>query len=140
VVRPEVAATRIARANARLSDAERRLSEPVNDFLADIPGRDLALFYLLLAIQEAIDLAAHWVADAGWAVPDDAASTFDTLADHEVIDRDHAAALRRAVGLRNCIAHGYALLDYVRVHTESPEGIPAVRRFLDLVAREAGLR
>ena len=39
----------------------------------DRPGRDLALFYLFFAIQECVDLAAHWVADEGWMTPDDAA-------------------------------------------------------------------
>ena len=55
--------------------------------MADRTGRDLALFYLFLAIQECIDLAAHWVADGGWPPPDDAGSTFDVLADRGVIAR-----------------------------------------------------
>lgn len=76
-------------------------------------SRDLSLFYLFLAIQECIDLAAHWVADEGWGEPDDAGSAFDVLADRKVIDRDAATASRAAAGLRNRIAHGYALLDSV---------------------------
>jgi len=139
MVRPEVAATRVARALAWLADAERTFSLPAEQFLADLQGRDLALFYLFLAMQECIDLAAHWVADAGWAVPDDAGSTFDVLADRGVIDRETADALRAAAGLRNRIAHGYAMLDYRRVHRESREGLPAIRVFLDKVARAAGL-
>jgi hypothetical protein len=47
-----------------------------------------------------------------------------------VIDRETATSLRAAVGLRNGIAHGYALLDYARVHQEAQTGIPALRRFL----------
>ena len=88
MVRPDVARARIGRATARLQDAEG-----------------------ILALQECIDLAAHWVADAGWGVPDDAGSTFDVLADRGVIDRAIADRLREGVGLRNRIAHGYALLD-----------------------------
>jgi uncharacterized protein YutE (UPF0331/DUF86 family) len=139
MVRPEVAATRVARALAWLADAERTFLLPAEQFLADLQGRDLALFYLFLAMQECIDLAAHWVVDAGWAVPDDAGSTFDVLADRGVINRETADALRAAVGLRNRIAHGYAMLDYRRVHRESREGLPAIRIFLDTVARSAGL-
>jgi uncharacterized protein YutE (UPF0331/DUF86 family) len=107
--------------------------------VAATKDRDLAIFYLFLAIQECIDLAAHWVADASWGAPDDAGATFDVLAERGAIDRGLADTLRAAAGLRNRIAHGYAMLDYPRVQTEALAGIPALRRFLDAVAREAGL-
>jgi uncharacterized protein YutE (UPF0331/DUF86 family) len=107
--------------------------------VADRTGRDLALFYLFLAIQECIDLAAHWVADEGWAPPDDAGSTFDVLADRGVIARPVADGLRAAAGLRNRIAHGYAMLDYRRVQEESRAGIRPLRGFLEAVASAAGL-
>ena len=139
MVRPDVAGARVARALAWLTDAEALLGRSAADFVSDRSGRDLALFYLFLAIQECIDLAAHWVADEGWMPPDDAGSTFDVLADHQVIERSTAEALRSATGLRNRIAHGYAMVDYARVQVESRQGVPALRSFLDAVARTAGL-
>lgn len=122
-----------------MDDASRLLDQPADVFAAATTDRDLALFYVFLAIQECIDLSAHWVADAGWGAPDDAGSTFDVLADRGAIDRDLAERLRLAAGLRNRIAHGYAMLDYRRVHVESKAGIPALQRFLTAVAHEAGL-
>lgn len=107
--------------------------------LADPKARDLSLFYLFLAIQECIDLAAHWVADEGWGEPDDAGPAFDILAHRGVVDRATATALRAAAGLRNRIAHGCALLDYGRVHQEARAGVPALRSFLAAAARAAGL-
>ena len=139
MVRPDIAAARIARAQAWLTDAAEIFERPADEFLVAIKDRDLALFFLFLAIQECIDLAAHWVADASWVPPEDAGSTFDVLAQHGGIDANAADALRKAVGLRNRIAHGYAMLDYRRVQGESREGIPALRMFLDAVARAAGL-
>ena len=139
MVRREVAGARLTRAAAWLDDASRILDQPIDDFVAATKDRDLALFYLFLSIQECIDLSAHWVADAGWGVPDDAGSTFDVLAARQCIDQDLADRLRLAAGLRNRIAHGYAMLDYRRVHAESQAGIPALRQFLAAVAREAGL-
>ena len=139
MVRAEVAAVRLSRAQAWLADAESLLALPPEEFVADRRGRDVALFYLFLAIQECIDLAAHWVADEGWAPPDDAGSTFDVLADRGVITRSVADGLRGAAGLRNRIAHGYAMLDYRRVQQESREGIPPLRVFLEAVAAAAGL-
>ncbi len=139
MVRRDVAGARVARAVAWLTDADKRLSAGVESFIADREQRDLAIFYLFLAIQECIDLAAHWVVDAGWMVPDDAGSTFDMLADHGVLTRDEATTLRNAVGLRNRIAHGYALLDYRRVHAEATAGLGCLRMFLAKVADAAGL-
>jgi uncharacterized protein YutE (UPF0331/DUF86 family) len=138
MVRREVVAAKAGRARAWLNDSSGAFDQPVGQFLADTRTRDLALFYLFLAIQECIDLAAHWVADQGWAEPDDAGSSFDVLADHGVVSRETATDLRAAVGLRNRIAHGYAMLDYARVHTEAQSGIPALRQFLLQTLRLTG--
>lgn len=139
MVRREVASARIARAAAWLDDAEKVFNRDAEAFVSAVRDRDLAIFYLFLALQESIDLAAHWVADAGWGAPDDAGSTFDMLAERGAIERSLADRLREGVGLRNRIAHGYALLDYNRVQSEAIRGIPTVRSFLDAVGREAGL-
>jgi uncharacterized protein YutE (UPF0331/DUF86 family) len=96
MVRRDVAARKIARAAAWLDQAEALLATPLPAFLSDARDRDLAAFYLMLAVQEAIDLAAHGVADAGWAPPDDAGSAFEELAEHALIDRPLADALHQA--------------------------------------------
>ena len=139
MVHREVVTAKVGRARAWLNDAAVPLLGPLEVYLADPQRRDLALFYLFLAIQECIDLAAHWVADAGWAEPDDAASAFDVLAERGVIKREAATTLREAAGLRNRIAHGYAMLDYVRVHREAQDGIPALRAFLAAITTAAGV-
>lgn len=139
MVRRDVALNRIGRASSWLTDAEQLFVMDAETFRAATKDRDLAIFYLFLALQECIDLAAHWVADAGWGVPDDAGSTFDELADRGALSRELADRLREGVGLRNRIAHGYALLDYGRVQAEALTGIPALRSFLALVGQAAGL-
>jgi uncharacterized protein YutE (UPF0331/DUF86 family) len=139
VVRRDIVAAKTGRARAWLNDAAAAFEQPPDQFLSDARTRDLALFYLFLAIQECIDLAAHWGADEGWAPPEDAASSFDVLADRGVIDRETATALRQAAGLRNRIAHGYAMLDYRRVHAEGQKGIPVLREFLRRTLEAVGL-
>ena len=139
MVRRDIASTRIGRAMTWLQDAETLFGPDVETFLAATKDRDLAIFYLFLALQECIDLAAHWVADAGWGTADDAGSTFDVLAERGAIDHALAGSLRAATGLRNRIAHGYAMLDYRRVQIEAHEGLPALRGFLAAVAQAAGL-
>ena len=139
MVRRDVAGAHLSRATRWLDDAERLFEQSPEVFALATKDRDLAIFYLFLGIQECIDLAAHWVADAGWGPADDVGSTFDVLADRGVIARDLAETLRQASGLRNRIAHGYAMLDYGRVQAEARAGLPALRAFLLMVAREAGL-
>jgi len=139
VVRRDVAERKVARATAWLNDAEALLARPQQEFANDVKSRDLTCFYLFLAIQECMDLAAHFVGDAGWAPPDEAASTFDIMADHGIIDRALADSMRAAAGLRNRIAHGYAGLDHRRLHQEATEGVTALRKFLAAVAAAAGL-
>lgn len=139
MVRRDVAMNRIGRAAAWLNDADRWFGMDAEQFRAATKERDLAIFYLCLALQECIDLAAHWVADAGWGVPDDAGSTFDELADRGAIPRELGDRLREGVGVRNRIAHGDALLDYSHVQAEALIGIPALRSFLAIVGQAAGL-
>jgi len=139
VVNRDLVARKIARATAWMNDAEAIVSQPLDAFLGDVKSRDLATFYLFLAIQEAIDLGAHWIADAGWTPPDDTASVFDVMAERGVVDRSLADALRSAAGLRNRIAHGYASVDHRRLHAESQEGLRGLRRFFAAIATAAGL-
>jgi uncharacterized protein YutE (UPF0331/DUF86 family) len=139
MVKVDVVGRKLTRALDRLDKAERILSRPAEEFLADENARDLASFHLFLAIQECIDLALHWVVDEGWEAPDDSASTFIVLADQRVIDQDLAEQMRSAVGLRNLIAHGYSLVDHTRIQREYEIGIANLRRFLAATADKAGL-
>ncbi|HXU46152.1 MAG TPA: DUF86 domain-containing protein [Thermoanaerobaculia bacterium] len=138
MVRPDVVGRKLARASAWLDEAGDLIGRS-EGWQTDAHARDLASFYLFLTIQECIDLAAHWVADAGWPVPDDAGAIFDLLADRLEIDSDLAERMRGAVGLRNRIAHGYSSLDHDRIRAEFSEGGATLRQFLAIVADAAGL-
>lgn len=139
MVRRDLVASKVTRASGWLASADATFAQSPEAFAADVQGRDLALFYLFLAVQRCIDIAAYWVSDEGWATPDDAGSSLDVLAERGVIMRASADALRGAVGLRNRIAHGYAMLDYGRVQREAQEGMPELRAFLAAVSAAAGL-
>ena len=139
MVRADVARAKIARAQSWLEEAQALFERPREVYLADAKGRDLAAFYLFLAVQECIDLAAHWVADEGWEPPDAAGAAFDLLADRGAITQRAADAMRAATGLRNRIAHGYARVEHRRIYDEAPEGLAAMREFLSAAANAAGL-
>ena len=139
MVRADVVGRKVARATAWLADASVILARPREEYLADRRQRDVASFYLQLAIQAAIDLAAHWVSDEGWTPPADASATFDVLAERGAIDHELASSMRAAVGVRNRIAHGYAGLDHERLHAEASSGVRDVKRFLTAIATAAGV-
>lgn len=139
MVRPDLVTTKVARAKGWLDHAERLITVPSEDLMADEERRDLASFYIFLTIQECIDLAAHWIVDARWGSPEDAASTFVVLANNQAIDRDLAERLRGAVGLRNRIAHGSSTVGHGQIQREFRQGAETLHRFLARVASEAGL-
>lgn len=137
MVAVEIVKRKVAEAEERLQAAELRAQRAQAS--GDVADSDLAAFYLFLAIQEVIDLAAHWVSDAGWPAPAEAGKAFFALADHGAIDRDLANALHKAVGLRNRIAHLYPTIDHQRIFAELPDGARSLRSFLVAVAEAAGI-
>jgi uncharacterized protein YutE (UPF0331/DUF86 family) len=83
----------------------------------------VVLLNLFVAIQAGLDLAAHWLADDGWSVPQRYGEIFLALADHGVIGRPLALRLVAAAGFRNLVAHQYGALEWARVYAtaSSPE-------------------
>jgi uncharacterized protein with HEPN domain len=75
-----------------------------------------------------IGRATTWLDDAERLFGVDAGAFLAETKDHE------------DVGLRNRIAHGYALLDYGRVRSGALTGIPALRSFLAAVGARLGCR
>lgn len=139
MVERDVFVRKIAAARSRLAAAGEIFARPIESFARDEKERDLATFYLFLAIQECIDIAAHWVADDALGVPDEAATTFEILRTNAILDEDIAKGLRGAVGLRNRIAHGYAGLDPGRMYHEFKAGAEVLKRFLSIAARRVDL-
>jgi uncharacterized protein YutE (UPF0331/DUF86 family) len=97
---------------ARVRDV---LPQSAEAFRNDRTTREIVTLNLFVALQELIALAAHWVADEGWAVPQSYAETFTVLGDRNVIDRGLALRLRGTAGLRNLIAHQYGVLNVDRI-------------------------
>lgn len=115
----------------------RRRGDDLEAFRADPDRQDALALSLLVAIQEALDIAMHVCADEGWGIPDSYAASFEMLAHHGVIDLELAMDLGHMTALRNRIAHGYASIDIDRIHTEVPAGLAALDRYASAIARHA---
>jgi uncharacterized protein YutE (UPF0331/DUF86 family) len=110
----------LARQLATVRDAVARirvmLPSSREAFEADRTAREVVVLNLFVAIQACLDLAAHWLADEGWDVPQRYGEIFLALADHGVIARPLALRLVGAAGLRNLVAHQYGALEWARVY------------------------
>ncbi len=105
------------------------------EFEADRTAREVVVLNLFVAIQACLDLAAHWLADEGWDVPQRYGEIFLALADHDVIPRPLALRLVGAAGLRNLVAHQYGALDWARLYaTASSSEIDDLEAFCAALA------
>lgn len=108
-------------------------------FVEDRTVREVVTLNLLVAVQETIALATHWIADEGWDVPHTQGDVFTILATRDVIDSELAARLRSAAGLRNLIAHRYGAIDYHRLFSIAAKDTGDLTRFCQQLARRAGV-
>ena len=89
------------------------------------------------AIEAALDVNAHLIAELGHDVPDDYFGGFVKLGQLGILSEELAGALAPSAGLRNRLVHEYDALDDAKV-------LAAVGTILDLYPRyiqaiEAGL-
>ena len=94
-----------------------RTPASVEELSTDHDAQDIICLNLERAVQACVDSAAHIVSDSECAVPDTMAGTFDTLEQQDIVSRELAERMRRAVGFRNISVHAYQTLDWAIVHS-----------------------
>jgi uncharacterized protein YutE (UPF0331/DUF86 family) len=108
-------------------------SEPASAVLGSLERVAAMERMLEVAIQAAADVAAHLIADHGWATPETAGQSFAELARQGLIDEGLAQRLRRAVGLRNLLAHDYLDIDPARLFEGLRADLSDLRAFVTAV-------
>ncbi len=114
---------------------ERRRPATLDEFRGDVDRQDALALSLLVALQEASDIALHIASDEGWGIASSYAASFDMLARHGVIDEELSTRLVGVAALRNRVAHGYASVDFERIWREVPEGVASLRKYTAAIAR-----
>ena len=132
MVSRDVIAAKLADLALRVGRARKHCKASSVELAADVDALDLVAFNLMLAVQICADIASHIIADAGWPGARTLAEAFARLHEHGVLTRETSAALGRAAGLRNVVAHGYAAVDVGLVHAAATQGVVD----LDAFARE----
>lgn len=128
----DLLAAKLAELADRITRVRTRCPATPDELRADRDALDLVSFNLMLAVQSCADIASHLISDEGWPSAANLASSFNRLRDEGVIAASTAAALCRAVGLRNVVAHGYAGINPAMVHAAATRGVAD----LDAFARE----
>lgn len=124
-----VLSEKLKQLSERIAKVRAHCLETPDDFADDSDALDLVSFNLLVAVQTCLDLATHLIADEGWAPAATAREAFERLEAQGVISRETTRALRRAVGLRNIVVHGYSGVDPAQVHAAATTGLPDLERF-----------
>ncbi len=75
--------------------------------LKDIDIQDIFVLNLQRAIQSAIDLGAHIVADEDLGTPETLSDNFELLEKANVISQDLSERMKKMVGFRNIAVHAY---------------------------------
>jgi uncharacterized protein YutE (UPF0331/DUF86 family) len=117
---------------------ERRRSSTSDAFRADVDRQDALALSLMVALQEAADIALHIAADEGWGIASSYADSFELVARHGVIALDLARRMAGVASLRNRVAHGYGSVDFERIWRETPDGVAAMREFAAAIAAYVG--
>ena len=116
----------------------RRRSDDLESFKLDTDRQDAIGMSLLVAVQDALDIALHMASDEGWGVAASYADSFGMLASNGVIDPALAAALANLATLRNRLAHGYGTVDMERIWVSLPDGLATLDAFASAIAARMG--
>jgi len=119
--------------NLTLLDGKSGLS--LEQFLIDIDQQYVVLHALQLAIQAAMDLAAHFISDEGWEIPARSGQAFTTLAERGVLAADLAARLRTMAAFRNLIVHEYGEVNLNTVYDIWHGSLDDLRQFASAVSQ-----
>jgi uncharacterized protein YutE (UPF0331/DUF86 family) len=121
MVRLDVVRNKVRRLRDTGQALSRALPVDFTTLAGDRDALDLVSFRVYLAMQEAIDLAAHLIADQGWGPAPSLREHFSILRDRGVIDPSLGALLEAGVKVRNLIGHAYAEVDPLKLHRAATE-------------------
>jgi uncharacterized protein YutE (UPF0331/DUF86 family) len=127
-------ATKLGELSDRVARVRLHCPSSADGLRGDRDALDLVSFNLMLAVQSCLDVASHLIADEGWVAPRTLGEAFQRLEEQGVISAQVAAALARAVGLRNVVAHGYAGVDPAMVFMAATAGLADLDGFAREVA------
>ena len=121
-----------------LARCVRRIEEKrpatLDELLKDVDIQDILSINLERAVQVAVDIGAHVIADLSVPPPRTMGDVFAVLTAEKLIPEESGLALRRAVGFRNLSVHAYDQVDWERVFDIVHQRLDDFRKFADAIA------
>lgn len=130
-------AARVASVRDAVSRVRSVLPAEADAFLADRTVREVVLLNLFVALQDVLSLATHWIADEGSVVPQSYRDVFLGMGQRGLVSAELAGRLAAASGLRNLVAHQYAVIDWLRIHEIASRHLGDLLDFCEELARKA---
>ena len=101
----------------RAIDRVRQVCPESADLLAaDVDAQDIVTLNPTRAVQSAVGIAAHLLAEQKEALPETMGAVFDRLREGGVLSDETATRMKRAVGFRSLAVHQYEAIDRKIVH------------------------
>jgi uncharacterized protein YutE (UPF0331/DUF86 family) len=138
MVDPESVGARLRRMEQLLSVLEEIREQGRAPLLDDVRVQLQTEHALQIAIQICIDVGIHIAGERALRPPEDYRGVFASLAEAGVLEKDLAARLGDAAGLRNLLVHEYAAVDHSKLW-DALDDLDDLRAFAAAAAREAEL-
>ena len=119
-----------------IGDWERYQSISLEELKADRDKRNMVLHAMLVAIQAAIDIANHLIAERSLRKPSTYRESFEILSNEGIIPTELANSLSDLAGFRNVLVHIYWGVDLAQVHGVLMAELKTLREFKELVVEE----
>lgn len=104
----------------------------------DVRERRFVEHTIQIAIQAALDTASHIVSDGRLGEPRTNRDLFDLLVAAGWIDRSLGERLRRMVGFRNIVVHGYTAVDPAVIRDVLEHHLDDLLAFAEAIRRQSG--
>ena len=129
--------------NEKIEEIEKYVQElseiiPINyeTYLSDFKTKAACERYFEKIIAAVVDLVFLIIKDSELQMPEDEDSTFNLLANQEIIPKELAKKLKEAKGMRNIIAHEYGKIDDEIVFEAITEQLEKdIKEFIDIIEK-----
>ena len=133
---PDLVAKKLALVETSVREL-RALARPA-DLVTDVVQERFVEHTLQIAIQAALDVASHIVSDERLGEPRTNRELVDLLERNGWLPAELAAIVRRMVGLRNVLVHGYDTIDVAVVREVVEHRLPDLLRFVTAIRSRLG--
>jgi uncharacterized protein YutE (UPF0331/DUF86 family) len=107
--------------------------ESLDQLLENIDMQDILALNLERSIQLCVDIANHILSNLDDSPAMSMAESFERLSDNEIISKEMAGNLRRAVGFRNLSVHAYDKIDWNLVWTNFESDLGDLVNFVEII-------